>query len=130
MDRAYRIGQTKEVIVYRLIMAGSVEEKMYEKQVFKDGVRVLAENGGVSSRYFSSQETTKLFVLGPIGRSLVMERLREIAGTTIGSMPGPSADGDGELLSVHALGITRHDTLYDEKKNENPLLDRLGHTAC
>ena len=33
VDRAYRIGQSRDVIVYRLIMAGTVEEKMYEKQV-------------------------------------------------------------------------------------------------
>ena len=33
VDRAFRIGQKKEVVVYRLIMASSVEEKMYEKQV-------------------------------------------------------------------------------------------------
>jgi hypothetical protein len=33
VDRAFRIGQKKDVVVYRLIMASSVEEKMYEKQV-------------------------------------------------------------------------------------------------
>lgn len=33
VDRCYRIGQTKEVVVFRLIAAGTVEEKMYEKQV-------------------------------------------------------------------------------------------------
>lgn len=43
VDRAYRIGQKKDVVVYRMIMAASVEEKMYEKQVFKDGLRVVTE---------------------------------------------------------------------------------------
>jgi SNF2 family DNA or RNA helicase len=33
VDRAYRIGQKKQVLVYRFIMASSVEEKIYEKQV-------------------------------------------------------------------------------------------------
>ena len=33
VDRAYRIGQDRDVIVYRMITAGTVEEKMYEKQV-------------------------------------------------------------------------------------------------
>jgi SNF2 family DNA or RNA helicase len=33
VDRAYRIGQTRKVLVYRMITAGTVEEKMYEKQV-------------------------------------------------------------------------------------------------
>ena len=39
VDRCYRIGQTKPVQVFRLITAGTVEEKMYEKQVHKDGIR-------------------------------------------------------------------------------------------
>ena len=46
VDRAYRIGQRKDVVVYRMIMAASVEEKMYEKQVFKDGLRVVTERYG------------------------------------------------------------------------------------
>lgn len=33
VDRAYRIGQHRDVVVYRLLMAAAIEEKMYEKQV-------------------------------------------------------------------------------------------------
>uniref|UniRef100_A0A7N2RCC1 Uncharacterized protein n=1 Tax=Quercus lobata TaxID=97700 RepID=A0A7N2RCC1_QUELO len=33
VDRAYRIGKTKDVIVYRLMTCGTVEEKIYRKQV-------------------------------------------------------------------------------------------------
>lgn len=33
VDRCYRIGQRKNVTVYRFITAGTVEERMYEKQV-------------------------------------------------------------------------------------------------
>ena len=41
---------------------------MYEKQVFKDGVRVVTECGNVSSaRYFSKDETSELFKVGPAG---------------------------------------------------------------
>lgn len=35
VDRAYRIGQTKDVVTYRLITCGTIEEKMYRLQVFK-----------------------------------------------------------------------------------------------
>lgn len=38
VDRCYRIGQDKPVTVYRFISAGTVEEKIYEKQVHKDGM--------------------------------------------------------------------------------------------
>ena len=51
VDRAYRIGQRKDVVVYRMIMAASVEEKMYEKQVFKDGLRVVTERYDYAAQY-------------------------------------------------------------------------------
>ena len=38
VDRAYRIGQRQDVVVYRLITCGTVEEKIYKKQVFKGGL--------------------------------------------------------------------------------------------
>jgi SNF2 family DNA or RNA helicase len=35
IDRAHRIGQKKEVIVYRLVTEGSVEEKIVERAARK-----------------------------------------------------------------------------------------------
>ncbi|KAK6922790.1 Helicase, C-terminal [Dillenia turbinata] len=36
VDRAYRIGQKKDVIVYRLMTSGTVEEKIYRKQDLRE----------------------------------------------------------------------------------------------
>lgn len=33
VDRAYRLGQEKDVMVYRLITCETVEDKMYKRQV-------------------------------------------------------------------------------------------------
>jgi hypothetical protein len=38
VDRAYRVGQTRDVVTYRLIACGTVEEKMYRLQIFKSGI--------------------------------------------------------------------------------------------
>ena len=38
VDRCFRIGQDKNVVVYRLITCGSIEEKIYRRQVFKDSI--------------------------------------------------------------------------------------------
>jgi hypothetical protein len=38
VDRAYRLGQKHNVVVYRFITAGTVEEVIYRKQVFKGSV--------------------------------------------------------------------------------------------
>ena len=69
IDRAYRIGQDRPVVVYRMMMTSCIEEKIYEKQVFKDGLRVLTESGQ-SSRYFSREETKEMFQLGAVGKSV------------------------------------------------------------
>lgn len=35
MDRAYRFGQTRDVHVYRLLGCGSLEELIYDRQIYK-----------------------------------------------------------------------------------------------
>ena len=133
VDRAYRIGQQRDVTVYRLIMASTVEEKMYEKQVFKDGVRVVMEQGKQSSsRYFSAQETKELFMLGPAQESIVLNKLWECAGEKMTQVE----DTSGDLSGV--LGYSRHDRLYEAAKYEmnaiyatklkTPIKSRSPHT--
>ena len=34
-ERAWRLGQKREVMIYRLMMAGTIEEKIYHRQLFK-----------------------------------------------------------------------------------------------
>jgi len=70
VDRAYRMGQTRDVAVYRLITAGTVEEKIYRKQVFKAGLSAAASGsapGGDVARYFTSGEMRDLFACHPDG---------------------------------------------------------------
>ncbi|CAA0837935.1 Protein CHROMATIN REMODELING 24 [Striga hermonthica] len=61
VDRAYRIGQKKDVIVYRLMTCGTVEEKIYRKQVFKGGLFRSATEHKEQIRYFSQQDLKDLF---------------------------------------------------------------------
>jgi len=57
VDRAYRIGQTENVVVYRMITIGTVEEKTYRKQVFKQGIANDAQKGGGNEDFSPSKET-------------------------------------------------------------------------
>ncbi|MDR3438806.1 MAG: DEAD/DEAH box helicase [Telmatospirillum sp.] len=45
-DRAHRIGQTKSVFVYKLIAAGTIEEKMVELQARKAALASITLGGG------------------------------------------------------------------------------------
>ncbi|CBJ31801.1 conserved unknown protein [Ectocarpus siliculosus] len=90
VDRAYRIGQKRDVIVYRMIAAGTVEEKMYEKQIFKDGLRRTVMGGTVKRkknvRYFSRSELKQLFTLYPAGACRVLDQLNQMHGPLSGRL--------------------------------------------
>eukprot|EP00934_Nitzschia_sp_Nitz4_P000501 Nitzschia sp. Nitz4//scaffold174_size87051//2661//6007//NITZ4_005097-RA/size87051-augustus-gene-0.66-mRNA-1//-1//CDS//3329538836//501//frame0 len=112
IDRCYRIGQEKAVTVLRFIAAGTVEEKMYEKQVHKDGIRraVVTSMGNSTARYFDTHELRQLFRLNDEGKCDFLDRLRE-RGL-------PCNFGGRDLFSVGAVGTSSHDVLYSEATAE------------
>merc|ERR1719329_52462 len=61
IDRVHRIGQDKDVVVYRLVCAGAIEDKMFRLQVFKRGLEktVFEQEGQV--RFFTQKELKQLF---------------------------------------------------------------------
>lgn len=72
MARIWREGQKKPVLIYRLFSTGSIEEKIYQRQMVKGEIAATVEdnsenriksNGG--GRYFSREELHELFTLNP-----------------------------------------------------------------
>lgn len=51
-DRAYRIGQQRDVEVYRLISVGTVEEVVYARQVYKQQQANIGYEASEERRYF------------------------------------------------------------------------------
>ena len=66
-ERAYRIGQTKDVTVYRLVTKGTIEEKIYQRQIFKQLLTNRIIKDPQQKRYFSSAQLLDLFTLDPDG---------------------------------------------------------------
>ncbi|XP_058089830.1 SNF2 domain-containing protein ENL1 isoform X2 [Magnolia sinica] len=79
VDRAYRIGQNKDVLVYRLMTCGTIEEKIYKMQVFKGGLFKTATEHKEQTRYFSKRDLQELFSLPEQGFdiSLTQQQLHE-----------------------------------------------------
>ena len=103
-------GQTKDVTVYRLISAGTVEEKMYEKQVYKDGIkRVVLSNAGATARYFDHAELKDLFKLAPEGVSATLEKFNKKSDNN-----AAESSGKQSFLTKHpmVIGVASHDVLY------------------
>ncbi|KAJ9616683.1 hypothetical protein H2200_000402 [Cladophialophora chaetospira] len=51
-DRAYRIGQTRDVEVFRLISQGTLEEIVYARQIYKQQQANIGYNATTERRYF------------------------------------------------------------------------------
>jgi DNA excision repair protein ERCC-6 len=63
-ERAYRIGQKLDVTVYRLITKGTIEEKVYHRQVFKQFMTNKVLQDPRQKRFFSRSDISDLFMLG------------------------------------------------------------------
>ncbi|RPB22892.1 CHR9/SNF2/SWI2 [Terfezia boudieri ATCC MYA-4762] len=60
-DRAYRIGQRRDVEVFRLVSAGTIEEIVYARQIYKQQQANIGYGASTERRYFTG-------VMGEEGR--------------------------------------------------------------
>lgn len=58
-DRAYRIGQTRDVQVFRLVSVGTLEEIVYARQIYKQQQANIGYNASVERRYFKGVQDNK-----------------------------------------------------------------------
>ena len=62
-ERAWRLGQKRHVTVYRLITSGTIEEKVYQRQVFKMAMTQRVLSDPTFQRLFNQQDLRDLFTL-------------------------------------------------------------------
>ncbi|XP_010457390.1 PREDICTED: switch 2 [Camelina sativa] len=60
-DRSFRYGQKRHVVVFRLLSAGSLEELVYTRQVYKQQLSNIAVSGKMETRYFEGVQDCKEF---------------------------------------------------------------------
>ncbi|KAK2625161.1 hypothetical protein QTJ16_005530 [Diplocarpon rosae] len=58
-DRAYRIGQLRDVEVYRLVSAGTVEEIVYARQIYKQQQANIGYTASTERRYFKGVQNVR-----------------------------------------------------------------------
>ena len=58
-DRAYRIGQTRDVEVFRLVSQGTLEEIVYARQIYKQQQASIGYNASSERRYFQGVQDRK-----------------------------------------------------------------------
>ncbi|XP_014589254.2 DNA excision repair protein ERCC-6 isoform X1 [Equus caballus] len=80
-ERAWRIGQKKQVTVYRLLTAGTIEEKIYHRQIFKQFLTNRVLKDPKQRRFFKSNDLYELFTLTSPDASQSTETSAIFAGT-------------------------------------------------
>lgn len=146
-DRSFRFGQRRHVVVFRLLAAGSLEELVYSRQVYKQQLSNIAVSGKMEKRYFEGVQDCKefqgeLFGICNLFRDLsdrlftseVLE-LHEKQGqqhtehhsdkqelTSLGSLPTP-AEGSETFSSVSK---NLHPSDIEIAATDKPVLEDLG----
>ncbi|XP_071979456.1 DNA excision repair protein ERCC-6-like [Engystomops pustulosus] len=127
VDRAYRIGQQANVVIYRLITCGTVEEKIYRRQIFKDSI--IRQTTGEKKnpfRYFSKQELKELFSLEDTRTSTTQIQLQNMHS----SQRKTDTNLDEHIAYLHTLpifGISDHDLLYTHEISSQDEDDEHEH---
>merc|ERR1712151_881 len=91
-ERSWRIGQQKEVIVYRLITSGTIEEKIYNRQIFKQFLTNKVLEDPKQRRAFQNEDIRELFVLGEEYADDNNNNLKEITNLETQLMPDEIAN--------------------------------------
>ncbi|XP_020589858.1 protein CHROMATIN REMODELING 24 [Phalaenopsis equestris] len=115
VDRAYRIGQERDVLVYRLMTCGTVEEKIYKMQVFKGGLFRTATEQKEQTRYFSQRDIRELFCLPPKGFDISLTQQQLYEEHDQQHTMGDELKGHIEFLkSLGIAGVSHHSLLFSK----------------
>ncbi|XP_007937382.1 DNA excision repair protein ERCC-6-like 2 [Orycteropus afer afer] len=138
IDRAYRIGQCRDVKVLRLIALGTVEEIMYLRQVYKQQLHCVVVGSENAKRYFEAVQGSKehrgelfgirnLFKLRSQGACLTRDILEREGQVEAGIMTATTWWKEGP--PAHKLEMPREPDCQEQEDPEQPA-EPLAEEAC
>ena len=121
-ERAWRLGQKKEVTIYRLMTAGTIEEKIYHRQIFKQFLTNKILKDPKQRQTFQMKDLYDLFTLGgtDVGSTETGEMFK---GTEVqfNKTPEPVALEDvSALRSSSAATAVQNDVVTQEITQSGP----------
>ncbi|KAF0718759.1 Aste57867_1505 [Aphanomyces stellatus] len=123
-ERSWRLGQTKQVTIYRLITSGTIEEKIYHRQLFKQYLMNKVLRDPKQKRCFNHNTLQDLFVLSDGSELAKDENGRPM--TTTGTETGDlylhgHVDVEAEVATIQStLGsAARVESRTVEKEEKN-----------
>ena len=117
MARIHRDGQKRPCIIYRFVMAGGLDEKIWQRQVTKLGLasNIMDQKGGANN--FSQDELKDLFRLDE-GLSCQTHDLLGCQCQGRG-LPDPAADTDFTPIEIFDSGKKRNDEEEEDADNDD-----------
>ncbi|KAL2540667.1 Protein CHROMATIN REMODELING 8 [Abeliophyllum distichum] len=117
-ERAWRIGQRKDVTVYRLITRGTIEEKVYHRQIYKHFLTNKILKNPRQRRFFKARDMKDLFMLNEDENGVSTE----------------TSSIFGQLLEVDVVGAHKNkqdkpDSEKASKSDPNGNATDLGHNS-
>ncbi|OMO84522.1 SNF2-related protein [Corchorus capsularis] len=126
--RAWRYGQTKPVFAYRMLAHGTMEEKIYKRQVTKEGLAARVVDRQQVHRTISKEEMLHLFEFGDDDSFDTLMELSEENGKSLNQkMPPSHGSCSSDKLMESLLGkhqprwianYHEHETLLQENEEE------------
>ncbi|GIM09327.1 hypothetical protein Vretimale_13236, partial [Volvox reticuliferus] len=102
-ERAWRIGQSQAVTIYRLITAGTIEEKVYHRQIYKNFLTNKVLRDPRQKRFFTARDISELFTLGPEYKK---GAAAAAAAAAVGGLDGGGGGGVGDTETARIFGST------------------------
>jgi DNA excision repair protein ERCC-6 len=93
-ERAWRVGQKREVTVYRLITPGTIEEKVYHRQIYKQHLTDRILRDPKQRRVFKAKDLADLFTF---------DEQAAASGGSAGTAHGGAGGGDSTRLETAEL---------------------------
>ncbi|CAI4034439.1 hypothetical protein SMKI_10G2300 [Saccharomyces mikatae IFO 1815] len=127
-ERAWRIGQKREVSIYRLMVGGSIEEKIYHRQIFKQFLTNRILTDPKQKRFFKIHELHDLFSLGGENGYSTEELSDEVQKHTENLKNSKSQESDDFEQLVSLSGVSKLESFYngkERKENDKSEDDRL-----
>jgi hypothetical protein len=101
------------VTVYRFVTCGTIEEKMYRRQIFKDGLCRTAMAQVNVARHFAKDELRDLFRVGDFDASETLRLLESEPVSELGATDSVDALG-------MVVGVSRHDDAARREQQVDP----------
>ncbi len=115
-ERSWRIGQDKDVAVYRFLCAGTIEEKIYHRQLFKQFVSNKVLSDPNSRKHFNSKVLADLFHLGDDDACSTLDMFNACDADAADADDAAAAEDESEAAVMRnvlngSLGVLDHEKI-------------------